>query len=59
MYKVHIVQGQNVTVDVTIESKCHCGCSELGRIVQASLFFRLQGSAQRSAINISCAVESW
>jgi hypothetical protein len=29
-------QGQNVTVDVLIGSKCHCGRSELGRFVQAS-----------------------
>jgi hypothetical protein len=29
--------GQNVTVDVTIGSKCHCGRSELGRKVQAAL----------------------
>ncbi len=29
--------GQNVTVDVTIGSKCHCGRSELGRNVQAAL----------------------
>jgi hypothetical protein len=30
-------QGQNVTVDVLIGSKCHRGRSELGRFVQASL----------------------
>ncbi len=30
--------GQNVTVDVTIGSKCHCGRSELGRNVQAANF---------------------
>ncbi len=30
-------QGQNVTVDVLIGSKCHCGRSELGRFVQASV----------------------
>jgi hypothetical protein len=29
-------QGQNVTVDVLIGSKCHRGRSELGRFVQAS-----------------------
>ncbi len=29
-------QGQNVTVDVLIGSKGHCGRSELGRFVQAS-----------------------
>jgi hypothetical protein len=29
-------QGQNVTVDVLIGSKCHCDHSELGRFVQAS-----------------------
>ncbi len=28
--------GQNVTVDVMIGSKCHCGRSELGRNVQAA-----------------------
>jgi hypothetical protein len=27
---------KNVTVDVTIGSKCHCGHSELGRNVQAA-----------------------
>ncbi len=30
-------QGQNVTVDILIGSKCYCGRSELGRFVQASL----------------------
>ncbi len=29
--------GQNVTVDITIGSKCHCGRSELGRNVQAAI----------------------
>jgi hypothetical protein len=31
-----VSHGQNVTVDVTIGSKCHCGRSELGRNVQAA-----------------------
>jgi hypothetical protein len=31
-----VPHGQNVTVDVTIGSKCHCGRSELGRNVQAA-----------------------
>ncbi len=34
-------QGQNVTVDVLIGSKCYCGRSELGRFVQASIFLCL------------------
>jgi hypothetical protein len=33
-----VSHGQNVTVDVTIGSKCHCGRSELGRNVQAAFF---------------------
>jgi hypothetical protein len=33
-----VSHGQNVTVDVMIGSKCHCGRSELGRNVQAALF---------------------
>jgi hypothetical protein len=31
-----VSHGQNVTVDVMIGSKCHCGRSELGRNVQAA-----------------------
>jgi hypothetical protein len=34
-----VSHGQNVTVDVMIGSKCHCGRSELGRNVQAAIFF--------------------
>ncbi len=37
--------GQNVTVDVTIGSKCHCGRSELGRNVQAALVISLPNSS--------------
>jgi hypothetical protein len=32
-----VSHGQNVTVDVMIGSKCHCGRSELGRNVQAAV----------------------
>jgi hypothetical protein len=32
-----VSHGQNVTVDITIGSKCHCGRGELGRNVQAPL----------------------
>ncbi len=42
--------GQNVTVDVMIGSKCHCGRSELGRNVQAAaggLRLGLPSSASR------------
>ncbi len=47
-------QGQNVTVDVLIGSKCHCGRSELGRFVQASrkhrvLFINFYGKEVKKA----------
>jgi hypothetical protein len=40
-------QGQNVTVDVLIGSKCYCGRSELGRFVQASLQLAVVESGTR------------
>ncbi len=43
-----MLNGQNVTVDVMIGSKCHCGRSELGRNVQAAL--RTSGHQLRYSI---------